>query len=240
MRRREFIILLGGVTAWPHAARAQQPGKVRRIGVLIPFGENDPEVQARLAAFKQRLQDLGWTDGRNVRIDYRFTDENTERLRIGAGELVAVAPDVIVVYANPALAVLRQATRVIPIVFAQVSDPVGSGFVPSLARPGGNITGFHNFEPAIGGKWLDVLKEIAPGVRRVAVVHNPDIAANVAFLRAAEAASTSLGVTVTAADVHGQSAANRSLHGEMAFNSAMFFIGGPQIHQHLGPLRRVR
>ena len=195
MRRREFIILLGGVAAWPYAARAQQPGKVRRIGVLIPFSENDPEVQARLAAFKQRLQDLGWTDGRNVRIDYRFTDENTERLRI------AVAPDVIVVYANPAVAVLRQATRVIPIVFAQVSDPVGSGFVPSLARPGGNITGFHNFEPAIGGKWLDVLKQIAPGVRRVAVVHNPDIAANVAFLRAAEAASTSLGVTVTAADV---------------------------------------
>jgi putative tryptophan/tyrosine transport system substrate-binding protein len=201
MRRREFIILLGGVAAWPYAARAQQPGKVRRIGVLIPFSENDPEVQARLAAFKQRLQDLGWTDGRNVRIDYRFTDENTERIRIGAGELVAVAPDVIVVYANPAVAVLRQATRVIPIVFAQVSDPVGSGFVPSLARPGGNITGFHNFEPAIGGKWLEVLKQIAPGVRRVAVVHNPDIAANVAFLRAAEAASTSLGVTVTAADV---------------------------------------
>ena len=184
MKRREFITLLGGAAvAWPLAARAQQPGKVRRIGVLTPFGENDPEVQARLAAFKQRLQDLGWTDGRNVGIDYRFTGENTERIRIGAGELVAVAPDVIVVYANPAVAALRKATRVIPIVFAQVSDPVGSGFVPSLARPGRNITGFHNFEPAIGGKWLEVLKQIAPGVRRVAVVHNPDVAVNVAFLQ---------------------------------------------------------
>jgi putative ABC transport system substrate-binding protein len=202
MRRREFITLLGGAAAaWPLAARAQQPGKVRRIGVLTPFGENDPEVQARLAAFKQRLQDLGWTDGRNVRIDYRFTGENTERIRIGAAELVAIAPDVIVVYANPAVAALRQATRDIPIVFVQVSDPVGSGFVASLARPGGNITGFHNFETAIGGKWLEVLKQIAPGVRRVAVVHNPDIAAHVAFMRAAEAASTALGGTVAAAGV---------------------------------------
>jgi ABC-type uncharacterized transport system substrate-binding protein len=201
MRRRRFITLLGGAASLPLTARAQQPERVRRIGVLVPFSENDPEVQARLAAFKQRLQDLGWTDGRNVRIDYRFTGENTERIRIGAVELVAVAPDVIVVYANTAVAVLRQATRDIPIVFVQVSDPVGSGFVASLARPGGNLTGFHNFETAIGGKWLEVLKEIAPGVRRVAVVHNPDVAVNVAFLRAAEAASTSLGVTVTAAGV---------------------------------------
>jgi putative ABC transport system substrate-binding protein len=202
MRRRDFITLLGAAAAtWPLAVRAQQPGKVRRIGVLIPFSENDPEVQARLAAFKQRLQELGWTDGRNVRIDYRFTGENTERIRIAAGELVAVAPDVIVGYANPAVAALREATRVIPIVFAQVSDPVGSGFVASLARPDGNITGFHNFETAIGGKWLEVLKQVAPGVRRVAVVHNPDIAVNVAFLHAAEAAASSLAVTVTAAGV---------------------------------------
>jgi len=202
MERREFITLLGGAAATlPMTARAQQPGKVRRIGMLIPFSENDPEVQARLAALKQRLQDLGWTDGRNVRIDYTFTGENTERIRIGVGELVAVAPDVIVAYANPVVAALRQATRVIPIVFVQVSDPVGSGFVASLARPGGNITGFHNFETAIGGKWCETLKQIAPGVRRAAVVHNPDIAANVAFLNAAEAASASLGMTVTAVGV---------------------------------------
>src|SRR5665647_918155 len=171
MKRREFLTLVGGgAVGWPFAAQAQQPERMRRIAVLMPFSENDPEVRARFAAFKQRLKDLGWTDGRNVQIDHRFTDENTERIRIGAGELVAVAPDVIVVYANSATAALRQATRVIPIVFAQVSDPVGSGFVASLARPGGNISGFQNFETAIGGKWLEVLKQIAPGVRRAAVI----------------------------------------------------------------------
>jgi putative tryptophan/tyrosine transport system substrate-binding protein len=131
MRRRKFITLLGGAASLPLTARAQQPERVRRIGVLIPFSENDPEVQARLAAFKQRLQDLGWTDGRNVRIDYRFTGENTERIRIGAAELVAVAPDVIVVYANTAVAVLRQATRVIPIVLYKC--PIRSGVALSRA-----------------------------------------------------------------------------------------------------------
>jgi putative tryptophan/tyrosine transport system substrate-binding protein len=202
MRRRKFITLIGGAAAaWPLAARTQQAERVRRIGMLIPFSENDPETQARLAAFKQQLQKLGWAEGRNLRIDYRFAGDNIERIRIGAEELVAVAPDVIVVYANPAVAALRQATRVMPVVFAQVSDPVGSGFVTSLARPGGNITGFQNFETEIGGKWLEVLKQIAPAVRRVAVVHGPDIAVNVAFLHAAEAASTPLGITVTAAGV---------------------------------------
>jgi putative tryptophan/tyrosine transport system substrate-binding protein len=202
MRRRKFITLIGGAAAaWPLAARTQQAERVRRIGMLIPFRENDPETQARLAAFKQQLQKLGWAEGRNLRIDYRFAGDNIERIRIGAEELVAVAPDVIVVYANPAVAALRQATRVMPVVFAQVSDPVGSGFVTSLARPGGNITGFQNFETEIGGKWLEVLKQIAPAVRRVAVVHGPDIAVNVAFLHAAEAASTPLGITVTAAGV---------------------------------------
>ena len=202
MKRREFVTLLGGAAAaWPFSAQAQQANRVRRIAMLIPFSEDDPEVQARLAAFKQRLQVLGWNDGRNVRIDYRFTGENTARIRIGVGELVAVAPDVIVVYANSAVAALRQATRVIPIIFAQVSDPVGSGFVASLARPGGNITGFQNFETAIGGKWLEVLKQIAPGVHRAAVIINPNVTANVAFLHAAETAATSLGMTVTAAGV---------------------------------------
>jgi putative tryptophan/tyrosine transport system substrate-binding protein len=202
MRRRKFITLIGGAAAaWPLAARAQQAERVRRIGMLIPFSENDPETQARLAAFKQQLQKLGWVEGRNLRIDYCFAGDNIERIRIGAEELVAVAPDVIVVYANPAVAALLQATRVMPIVFAQVSDPVASGFVKSLARPGGNITGFQNFETEIGGKWLEVLKQIAPAVRRVAVVHGPDIAVNVAFLHAAEAASTPLGIAVTAAGV---------------------------------------
>jgi len=202
MRRRDFIALVGGAAAVrPFAARAQQVERVRRIGMLIPFSGNDPETQARLAAFKQQLQNLGWADGRNLHIDYRFTGDDTQRIRVGAEELVAVAPDVIFVYANQAVAALRQATRVIPIVFAQVSDPVGSGFVASLAHPGGNITGFQNFEAEIGGKWLEVLRQIAPTVRRVAVVHNPDIAANIAFLNAAQAASTSVGMTVTAAGV---------------------------------------
>jgi putative ABC transport system substrate-binding protein len=202
MKRREFITLLGSVTAmWPLAARAQQSDRVRRIGVLMGFAENDEVWQVYLAAFRQRLQDLGWTDGRNVRIDYRFTGETTERIRIAAEELVAVAPDVIFVSTNPAVSALMQSTRTIPIVFTWVSDSVGSRFVASLARPGGNVTGFHNFEPALGGKWLEVLKQVAPRVRRAAVVHVPEIAANVAFLHVAEAASASLGMTVTAAGV---------------------------------------
>jgi putative ABC transport system substrate-binding protein len=202
MRRREFITFLGSAAAaWPLTARAQQSNRVRRIGVLMGFAENDEVWQAYLAAFRQRLHDLGWTDGRNLRIDYRFTGESTERTRIAAGELVALAPDVIFVSTNPAVSALMRVTRTIPIVFTWVSDSVGSGYVASLAHPGGNITGFHNFEPALGGKWLELLKEIAPGVRRAAVVHVPEIAANVAFIRVAEAASTSLGMTVTAAGV---------------------------------------
>jgi putative ABC transport system substrate-binding protein len=202
MRRRKFLGVLGGVAAaWPLVASAQQPDRVRRIGVLMGFSENDEVWQAYLTAFKQRLQDLGWTDGRNVRFDIRFTGESTERTRIAAAELIALAPDVIFVTTNPVVSALTQATRTIPIVFTWVSDSVGSGYVASLAHPGGNVTGFHNFEPAMGGKWLGVLKQIAPRVRRAAVVHVPEIAANVAFIRVAEAASTSLGMTVTAAGV---------------------------------------
>jgi putative tryptophan/tyrosine transport system substrate-binding protein len=202
MRRRKFLGVFGGVAAaWPLVASAQQPDRVRRIGVLMGFAENDEVWQAYLTAFKQRLQDLGWTDGRNVRFDIRFTGESTERTRIAAAELVALAPDVIFVTTNPVVSALTQATRTIPIVFTWVSDSVGSGYVASLAHPGGNVTGFHNFEPAMGGKWLGVLKQIAPRVRRAAVVHVPEIAANVAFIRVAEAASTSLGMTVTAAGV---------------------------------------
>lgn len=202
MRRRKFLGVLGGMAAaWPLVATAQQPDRVRRIGVLMGFAENDEVWQAYLTAFKQRLQDLGWTDGRNVRFDIRFTGESTERTRIAAAELVALAPDLIFVTTNPVVSALTQATRTIPIVFTWVSDSVGSGYVASLAHPGGNVTGFHNFEPAMGGKWLGVLKQIAPRVRRAAVVHVPEIAANVAFIRVAEAASTSLGMTVTAAGV---------------------------------------
>ena len=201
MRRREFITLLGGAAAWPLAARAQQQDRTRRIGVLMGFAENDEVWQTYLSVFKQRLHEFGWTEGRNLRIDYRFAGESTERTRVAAAELVALAPDVIFVSTNPAVSALLRETRTIPIVFTWVSDSVGSGYVASLAHPGGNVTGFHNFEPAVGGKWLGVLKQIAPQVRWVAVVHVPKIAANVAFIRVAEAASASLGMTVTGAGV---------------------------------------
>jgi putative tryptophan/tyrosine transport system substrate-binding protein len=201
MRRRSFIAALGGVAAWPLVTRAQQLNRMGRIGVLIPFSETDAETQALVAAFKQRFQELGWIDGRNVRFDYRYTDGNPERTRVAAVELVGLGPDVILAYANPAVSSLAQVTRTIPIVFTQASDPVGSGFVSNLARPGGNITGFHSFEPSIGGKWLEILKQVAPSVQRAAILHHPNIAANTAFVRAAEAASSTVGVTVTAAGV---------------------------------------
>ena len=201
MRRREFITLISSAVASPPLAAFGQRGEhVRRIGVLIPF-QADPETQALLAAFKQRFKELGWTEGGNVHIDYRFTDGNPERTRAASAELVGLSPDVILAYANPAVSSLMQVTQSIPIVFTQASDPVGSGFVSNLAHPGGNITGFPSFEPAIAGKWLEVLKELAPGIRRAAIVHHPSIAANVAFVRAAEAASSAFGVAVTAAAV---------------------------------------
>jgi putative ABC transport system substrate-binding protein len=202
MRRRDFIYgIVGSTIAWPQSAFAQQRDRQRRIGFLIPLNENDPETKARLGAFQERLKGFGWNDGTNIRIEYRFTEGNVERTRVAAAELVALAPDVIVAYANPAVSALKPATSTIPIVFTQVSDPVGSGFVTNLARPGGNITGFHSFEPSIGGKWLEILKQVAPSVRRVAVVHDPRIAANVSFLREAASKSASQGITVTSAGV---------------------------------------
>ncbi len=203
MRRREFIAFLGGTAvAWPMAAGAQQLGGPKRVGLLAPFpDDHDPLVQNYLSAFKQRLHELGWVETRNIRFDMRFTGQDVERIRTGAQELIALSPNLIVVWANPAVAILRNATQSIPIVFVVVSDPVGSGFVTNLARPGGNITGFENFQTAIGGKWLEVLKDIAPEVRRIAFVHSPDIAAHVAFLRAAETASISRGMTVISAGV---------------------------------------
>jgi putative tryptophan/tyrosine transport system substrate-binding protein len=200
MNRREFITLLGGAAAaWPLAARAQQPERVRRIGVLNPFAENDPEVQANIMAFRQALQKLGWADGRNVRIDYRWGGADPGRIRAQAKELVGLNPDVILVSSALALQPLLQETRSIPIVFTQIVDPVGSGFVASLARPGGNITGFTVAEFSMLGKLLEVLKEVAPPVTRVAVVLNPDQIPQVGMLRAVEAVAPSFRVQVTAA-----------------------------------------
>jgi putative ABC transport system substrate-binding protein len=168
MKRRQFIALLGGTAAaWPLAARGQQSGGMRRIGVLVAsYAETDREGQARVAVFLDTFQRLGWSDGRNVRIDYRWGAGDADRSTAFAAELVRSAPDVIVAVSNPTLAELQRLTRTIPIVFAQVSDPVGSGFVAGIARPGGNITGFQNFEPTMGGKWLGVLKEAAPNLRQ--------------------------------------------------------------------------
>ena len=202
MKRREFMTLLGGAAgAWPLAARAQQPERMRRIIVLMGIA-NDAEAQARAVALRQGLEVLGWTMGRNIQIDYSFADGDAERMRVYAKEAVASGPDLILAVTNPALQVIRNATRSQPIVFLQVSDPVGGGFVESLAHPGGNITGFTNFEPEMGGKWLQTLKEMAPAVENVAVVLHPQTSAHSGFLRTAEAASAALGVKVTSLGVH--------------------------------------
>src|ERR1700724_1400064 len=201
MVRRAFVTLLGGAAIWPHAALAEKRDGVRRIGVIMGFAEDDEVWQTYLATFRQALQELGWTDGRNIRFDYRFTRDSEQQMRSMAEDIVALSPDAILASTNSVVSETLKATRSIPIVFTWVSDPVGSGFVTNLPRPGGNITGFHNFEPAIGGKWLAFLKQIAPDLRRVAVVHVPEIVPNAAFLRVVEAAAPSLGVSVTAAEI---------------------------------------
>jgi putative tryptophan/tyrosine transport system substrate-binding protein len=200
MRRREFITLVGGAAAWPLAARAQQPDRMRRIGVLVGIAD-DAEGQARLAALLQGLQQLGWTDGRNVRIDTRWAAGDADRGRKYAAELVALAPDVILAAGTAAVGPLLQATRTVPIVFVIVLDPVGAGFVDSLARPGGNATGFINFEYSIGAKWLELLKEIAPGVTRAAVLRDPAITAGIGQFGAIQSMAPSLGVEVSPVNV---------------------------------------
>jgi putative ABC transport system substrate-binding protein len=174
IRRRDFITLLGGATAaWPLSARAQHGDRVRRIGILMLVGETDPQAHAELAAFTTELQRLGWTVEQNVRIDYRWADGDVSRLQALATQLVELRPDLVVAQGSAALAALRQATQTLPIVFADVTDPVGQGLVQSLARPGGNVTGFAMFEFSMGGKWLDVLKKLVPSMKRVAVLSNP-------------------------------------------------------------------
>jgi putative tryptophan/tyrosine transport system substrate-binding protein len=186
-------------------ARAQKIEGVRRVGVIMGFSEDDQVWQTYLATFRKGLQALGWTDGRNIRFDYRFTGDSEERMLGMAEEIVALAPDVILVSTNSVVSARLKSTQSIPIVFTWVSDPVGSGFVTNLPRPGGNVTGFHNFEPAIAGKWLALLKQIQPELQRVAVVHVPEIVPNVAFLHVVEAAAPSLAITVTAAEVRNTS-----------------------------------
>jgi putative ABC transport system substrate-binding protein len=196
MRRREFIAGLSGAAVWPLAARAQQPERTRRIGALMALAADDPEAPVRVAAFAQGLQQLGWTVGGNVRIDYRWATVDAERIRYAA-ELVALAPDVILATSGATVGALQRASRTVPIVFVTVIDPVGGGWVASLARPGGNATGFSAYEFSMSGKWLELLKQIAPGVTRVAVIRDPSVPAGSGGYAAIQAAAPSFGVELT-------------------------------------------
>jgi ABC-type uncharacterized transport system substrate-binding protein len=197
-RRREFITLLGGGAAWPLVARAQQPERTRRIGVLLSIAESDPEARRRIQAFRQGLQELGWTEGHNVTVEYRFGTADATRIAAQVAELVALKPDVIVGNSTPVVMALRQTTSSIPVVFVQIIDPVGGGLVESLARPGGNLTGFSDFEFGTASKWLELLKEITPGTTRVAVLLQHGLAPNSGFLRALEDAAPTVGVELIA------------------------------------------
>jgi ABC-type uncharacterized transport system substrate-binding protein len=212
MRRREFITLLGCASAaWPFAVRAQQRERMRRIGVLMNLAADDAQSMARISAFLQGLQQLGWTDGRNVLIDYRWGAGDPERIRKSATELLALAPDVILAIGAITVGPLQQLSRTVPIVFANVTDPVGAGIVASLARPGGNATGFINFEYGISAKWLELLKQIAPRMARAAVLRDPTIIASISQFAAIQSVAPSLGVELTPIDTRNAGDIERSI-----------------------------
>jgi putative ABC transport system substrate-binding protein len=217
VNRRALIALLGGTAAsslsWPLAASAQQPAKTRRVGVLVGFSESDRQIQPRLKAFRERLQELGWTDGRNVEIIYRWSAGDPGRMRSYADELVRLAPDVILAHSPAVVAVLQEATRTIPVVFVQVTGAIESGFVSNVARPEGNITGFETFELEMTGKWLNLLKELKPDVKRIAVLQDPDTAMARGRLRVLEALAPAAGVGLIAAGVHGADEIERAVVG---------------------------
>jgi putative ABC transport system substrate-binding protein len=214
IRRREFITLLGGAAvAWPLAARAQQPERMRRIGALMATAADDPHGTARIMAFVQGLQQLGWTDGSNARIDIRWAAGDAGRFRQYATELVALAPEVILAHSSQSVAALLQATRTVPIVFAGIADPVGAGFVDSLARPGGNATGFLLFEYGLSGKWLELLKQIAPHVTRAAIIRDPSIAAGAGQFGAIQAVAPMLGLELSPINVRDAGEIERGITG---------------------------
>jgi putative tryptophan/tyrosine transport system substrate-binding protein len=236
IKRREFITLLGGAAAWPVTARAQQGRRVRRIGVLAAIAADDPEAQARNASFLQGLGELGWTVGRNVRIDYRWNAGNADDIRRYAAELVALAPDVILTTSGATVGALQQASRSVPIVFAGTVDPVGSGFVDSLARPGGNTTGFLLFEYSLSGKWLELLKEIAPSVTRAAVLRDTANPAGNAQFGAIQAVAPSLGVEVSPFNMRNASEIERAMAAvARSANSGLVVTGSPSgtVHRNL-------
>ena len=206
MRRRIFIQGFAGFAAiWPLSAVPQQAEQRRRIAVLLGYPQGDPQAQANVAALKDGLKQLGWTEGENIQLDLRWVGGDAQKARTVAKEVIGMAPDVIVSSTNQVTAIVQQETHTIPIVFAFVGDPVGSGFVDSLGRPGGNITGFANFENSIGGKWVEILREIAPNVKRVGFIFDPDAAPNVGFFHAAESTAPSLGLELAALAVHNNS-----------------------------------
>jgi putative tryptophan/tyrosine transport system substrate-binding protein len=213
MRRRDFIKLIAGsVVGWPLATRAQQAERMRRIGVLMMVAENDPDARSGVEVFRQGLHELGWSEGHNLQIDYRWGGGDLGRIKVFAKELVDLSPDVIVGHSTPSLVALRHETHSIPIVFLSVTDPVGQGFVASLAHPGGNITGFQVFEFSLGTKWMDTLKQIAPSLRRVATIFNPETAPYYPlYLRTIEKAASSLAVELIAVEVHDDAEIERAI-----------------------------
>jgi putative ABC transport system substrate-binding protein len=241
VKRREFITLLGGAAAaWPVAARAQQPERMRRIGVLTSSREHDPTIQARLGALQHGLQQSGWTDGRNVRIEYRWAAGKTDDLRRYASELVALGVDVIVAIGSEGLALLQQATRAVPIVFTDVPDPVGAGFVESLARPGRNVTGFMLFEYGMSGKWLELLKQIAPDVTRVAVLRDPSMTAGVAQFAAIQAVAPLMSVDLHPVDVRDASEIERAVPAfARSSNGGLIVTSSPSAARHRDLITKV-
>ena len=212
MRRREFISLLGGAAAWPLAARAQQADRIRRVGLLMNLSENDLEAQRLLTALKEGLAQLGWAIGRNLRIDYRWASGDIGRIRTFAKELVELSPDIIVGYGTPVIVALQQETRAIPILFLSVTDPLGQGLVASLAHPGGNITGFSIFEISMATKWIEALKQLAPGLKRVVTIYNPKTAPYFPlYVRAIEQAAPSFAVEPNGHEVHDDAEIERAI-----------------------------
>jgi putative ABC transport system substrate-binding protein len=233
MNRREFISLLGGAAAWPLAARAQQPQRMRRVGVLMNTAADDPTGQARLLAFAQALARSGWTDGRNVRMDIRWGAGDSERIRRYAAELVALGPDVILASGGTILGPLRQVSRTVPTVFTGVSDPVGAGYVQSLARPGGNATGFISFEWSLSGKWPELLKEIAPGVTRAVVLRDSELGPGASLFAVIQAMAPSLRVEVNPVNVADEGQIERDVAAfARAPNGGLIATGGGRMRFH--------
>jgi putative ABC transport system substrate-binding protein len=233
MNRRQMIAALGGAATWPIAARAQQSERMRRIGLLMNRAANNPEGQARLAAFQRGLQQLGWIDGRNVRIDIRWGEDDADRERKYAAELVAFAPEVILASGTLSVAALQQVSRSLPIVFAAVTDPVGAGFVDSLAQPGGNATGFMIYEYSLGSKWLELLKEVAPDVTRVGIVRNAANPAGVAVFSALQNAAQLLGIEARPINTRDPPEIERSVAAFARPNSGLIVTPGTNLHRDL-------